>query len=106
MPEAVEVTTFKLRRGVTVADFVAGNASINRWLKKQPGFRSRRICELPDGSVVDMLIWRTAELGSDAAARIVSETSDSPVHAMINQRTVIWRVAEVRQTSEHTKAPK
>jgi hypothetical protein len=44
-----------------------------------------------------MLIWDTAANGSDAAGRIISETRDSPVHAMIDHGTVVWQIAEVRQ---------
>jgi hypothetical protein len=57
MTEAIEITTFRLVAGRTAKDFVAANADINEWLKRQPGFQSRRIAELDDGSIVDMLIW-------------------------------------------------
>ncbi|HEY4201503.1 MAG TPA: hypothetical protein VGM83_13190 [Devosiaceae bacterium] len=96
MPTAIEVTTFKLVAGHTVADFVAANADIDVWLQRQPGFQSRRIAELDDGSILDMLIWSSAEAGGDAAGRIMAETANSPVHRMINQSTVDWRIAEVR----------
>ena len=97
MPEAIEITTFKLVAGRTTADFVAANVDINEWLKRQPGFKSRRIAELDDGSIVDMLIWKSAADGSDAAARIMDEMGHSPVHAVIDQRSVVWRIAQVRQ---------
>ena len=97
MPEAIEITTFKLVAGRTTEDFVAANADINEWLKRQPGFKSRRIAELDDGSIVDMLIWKSAANGSDAAARIMDEMGHSPVHAVIDQRSVVWRIAQVRQ---------
>lgn len=97
MAEAIEITTFKLVAGRTAKDFVAANADINEWLKRQPGFRSRRIAELDDGSIVDMLIWASAANGSDAARRIMTEMGSSPVHAVIDQRSVVWRIAKVRQ---------
>ena len=97
MPEAIEITTFKLVAGRTAKDFVAANADINEWLKRQPGFKSRRIAELDDGSIVDMLIWKSGANGSDAAARIMDEMGHSPVHAVIDQRSVVWRIAQVRQ---------
>jgi len=99
MTEAIEITTFKLVAGRTAKDFVAANTDINEWLKRQPGFQSRRIAELDDGSIVDMLIWKSAANGSDAAARIMVEMGHSPVHAVIDQASVVWRIAEVRQQS-------
>jgi hypothetical protein len=96
MTEAIELTTFRLVGSCSVDEFIVANADINAWLNLQPGFRSRRICVLDDGSIVDMLIWDTAEQGSDAAGRIMHETGDSPVHALIDQRSVVWRIAEVQ----------
>lgn len=57
MPHAIEITTFRLTAGRTIADFIAANADIDPWLQVQPGFLSRHICEREDDSVVDMLIW-------------------------------------------------
>ena len=96
MAEAIEVTTFKLRRGKSCAEFVAANADIDEWLRRQRGFISRRIAERDDGVIVDMLIWTSAKDGERAASRIMTEMAHSPVHAMIDQRTVDWTVAPVR----------
>jgi hypothetical protein len=96
MPIALEITTFKLAKGLGMKDFIAANVDIDVWLKRQAGFQSRHIAELEDGSIVDMLIWSSTADGTDAASRIMSETADSPVHAAINQRSVVWRIAEVR----------
>lgn len=93
--QAIEITTFKLQ-GCTFAEFIAVNkADIDNWLKKQKGFQSRHIAEEPDGTVIDMLIWDSAEYGTDAMHRIISETSHSKVHTMIDQGTVSWRIAEI-----------
>jgi hypothetical protein len=95
MTEAIEITTFKLA-GCSCEDFVTANADIDDWLKRQPGFKSRRIAERDDGSIVDMLIWDSAANGRSAADRITTEMVHSAVHAMIDQRTVSWTVAPVR----------
>jgi antibiotic biosynthesis monooxygenase (ABM) superfamily enzyme len=102
MTEAIEITIFRLVAGRTAADFVAANADIDEWLNRQPGFRSRRIAEMADGSIVDLLIWASAADGHDAADRIMSEMGQSPVHAVIDQRSVAWRIAEVRQQTAKT----
>jgi hypothetical protein len=96
--EAIEITTFKLVPKCSVMKFVAANKDIDAWLVKQPGFRSRRIGALDDGSIADVLLWDSAKQGKDAADRIVLETKNSPVHALINQRTVMWQIAEVNHS--------
>lgn len=49
MSEAMEITTFQLAKGLTIKDFVAANTDVDAWLRKQPGFILRRICEGSDG---------------------------------------------------------
>lgn len=93
--QALEVTTFKLRAGLTVADFILANADVDAWLLKQTGFVSRRIAERDDGVIVDTLIWASVRDGEDGAARLMTELADSPVHAAIDQRTVDWTVSPI-----------
>ena len=97
MTEAIEVTTFRLN-GQSCQEFVAANAGIDAWLKRQPGFRSRRIAERNDGTIVDVLIWATEADGRKAASGIMTEMGHSPVHAMIDQRSVDWTVAPIRHS--------
>lgn len=97
MTEAIEVTTFRLN-GQSCAEFIAANADIDAWLTRQPGFRSRSIAERDDGTIVDVLIWASVEAGRKAAGGIMTEMGHSPVHGMIDQRTVDWTVAPVRHT--------
>jgi hypothetical protein len=100
MSDAIEVTTFKLKRGATVADFIAANADIDAWLKRQKGFKSRSIAQRPDGTIIDMLRWASVEDGERAARGVVTEMANSPVHDLIDQRTVDWTVAPVRHHLE------
>jgi hypothetical protein len=97
MTEAMAMTTFRLVGSHAADDFVAANADIDEWLTRQPGFQSRRIAELDDGSIVDMLISSSATNGRSAAEGIMDEMVHSPVHALIDQESVVWRIAEVRQ---------
>ena len=94
--EALEITTFRLVAGVSCEDLVAANADVDAWLRRQPGFRSRRIAERDDHSIVDMLIWDTAAHGERAAARLLRDLKDSPVHGVIEQSNVVWTIATVR----------
>ncbi len=65
--DAVEVTTFRLD-GCTLDEFVEANAKVDDWLRRQPGFRSRRIAERSDGEIVDVLVWDSVEAGEEAAS--------------------------------------
>jgi hypothetical protein len=96
MREAMEITTFRLTPGLTLKDFITANADVDAWLARQPGFILRRICEHADGSVVDMLLWASAQDGRRAASGIVTELSASPVHAAIDQSTVDWSIHRCR----------
>ena len=98
--QAIEVTTFSLKSGLTIKDFLTANADVDTWLLKQPGFVSRRIAQRGDGVVVDVLIWNSVADGEDGAARLMVELADSPVHAAIDQRTVDWTVSPVHRLVE------
>ncbi len=39
MTETLEVTTLRPAQGQTTADFIAANADIDDYLKRQPGFQ-------------------------------------------------------------------
>ncbi|MFL9877045.1 hypothetical protein PQR63_01520 [Herbaspirillum rhizosphaerae] len=93
MTEAIEITTFRLTKGRTCEEFVAGNADVDVWLKKQSGFRSRRIAQRDDGVIVDMLIWASVDDATSAMHSLMDELHDSAVHTLIDQRTVTWTVS-------------
>ena len=94
--DAVEVTTFRLK-GCTLAEFVEANTEVDDWLRRQPGFRSRRIAERDDGAIVDLLVWDSVEAGETGASRLMSELAHAAVHSMIDQASVSWSVLQVRR---------
>lgn len=98
--EAIEIVTFRLVRGVAFADLVNANQEVDAWLKLQPGFRSRRITEEHGSCVVDVLLWDSEAAVRTAMHKLMDELADSPVHALIDQATVTWTVAEIRHKHE------
>jgi hypothetical protein len=94
MPDAIEITTFELN-GCSVKEFVAANAEVDAWLKRQPGFRSRAIAVMPDGSITDVLRWESVQAGKDGASRLMVELADARVHGLIKQDSVSWNVVPV-----------
>ncbi|MFG2051984.1 hypothetical protein ACGFIW_31695 [Micromonospora sp. NPDC048935] len=97
MGEALEVTILRLVPGLTGADFVEANDDINTYLRRQPGFRWRRITEDGDGTIIDIVAWDSAADGRRSASGIMTEMADSPVHATIDRSTVDFRIVPVRQ---------
>ncbi|MEU7925772.1 hypothetical protein [Micromonospora sp. NPDC049107] len=97
MSEALEMTTFRLVAGLTGADFVDANEDINEYLRRQPGFRWRRIMQADDGTITDIVAWDSAADGRRSASEIMTEMAGSPVHATIDQATVDFRIVPVLQ---------
>ena len=95
MREVLEVTSFKLA-GFSGAQFVAANDEVNDYLRRQPGFRWRRIAQHADGTVIDIVAWDTMANAEASASGIMTEMAGSPVHGLIDQSTVDWTVAPVR----------
>jgi hypothetical protein len=95
MTEVLEITTLRPAPGLTAADFVAANADINEYLKRQPGFLWRRIVERDDGMVVDIVAYDSLANAERGAAGITGEMGGSPVHATIDHGTVDWQLTSV-----------
>lgn len=95
MPEALEITTFRLAAGLTGADFIRANADIDDYLRRQRGFRWRRILEDRDGTIIDLVAWASVADGRRSARGIMTEMAASPVHAAIDQSTVEFRLVPV-----------
>lgn len=93
--EAIEIVTFMLVRGVSFADFVQANQEVDAWLTLQPGFRSRRLAQERDAGVVDILLWASEAAAHTAMHKLMDTLRDSPVHALIDQATVTWTVAQI-----------
>ena len=97
MSEALEMTTFRLISGLAGTDFVNANADINAYLRRQPGFRWRRITEDDDGTITDIVAWDSITDGQRSAKGIMTEMANSPVHATIDHATVEFRIVPVLQ---------
>lgn len=97
MTEILEVTTLRPAPGLTPQDFVAANTDINAYLKRQPGFRWRRIVVREDGTILDIVAYDSIEHAHSGAAGITGEMANSPVHDAIDHSTVDWQMTTVLQ---------
>jgi hypothetical protein len=95
--EVLEITTFSLAPNVTAADFLAANADINAYLKRQPGFLWRRVAQRDDETIVDIVAYASREDAESGSRGIVGEMADSPVHATIDHATVDWQLTSTLQ---------
>lgn len=95
MDEILEMTSLRPAPGLTTADFVAANADIDRYLRRQPGFLWRRIVERGDGTIVDIVAYDSQEHAERGADGITGEMGNSPVHAAIDQSSVDWQFTRV-----------
>ena len=83
MQPTLELVTFRIARG-SGQQFVDANASINDWLKRQPGFVSRHLAERDDGSFVDIVFWQSHEAALAASAKMMEEMAQSEAMTMID----------------------
>ncbi|WP_158813749.1 hypothetical protein [Methylocapsa sp. S129] len=95
MTRAIEITSFMPRDGLGAADFVAANADVDPWLRRQPGFVERIMVEERNGRMIDMVIWESRTEAEDSARRLMSELADSPVHDVIEQASVSWAIRSI-----------
>jgi hypothetical protein len=100
MAEILEVTTLRPAPGRTPEDFVAANADINEYLKRQPGFKWRRIVAREDGTILDIVAYDSIAHARAGASGITGEMGNSPVHAAIDHSTVDWQMTTVLQHVE------
>jgi len=104
MTEVLEITTLRLAHGLSGADFLRANTDINAYLRRQPGFRWRRIVQRDDDTIVDIVAYDDITLARAGAAGITGEMADSPVHATIDHSAVDWQTATVLQHVEGARA--
>lgn len=94
-PQAAEVTSFRLKPGITARQAVAAGRDIDAWLRRQPGFVCRLMTATADGAITDTVVWASERDGRTSSGRLMAETASSPFHALVDGATVDWRFATV-----------
>jgi hypothetical protein len=95
MQPTLELVTFRLLRGSS-EQFVDANASINDWLKRQPGFVSRHLAERADGSFLDIVFWQSHEAALAASAKMMEEMAQDEAMTMIDPMGLEMNHASIR----------
>ncbi len=94
-PRSLEIVTFRLAGG-RVDEFVAANASINEWLRRQPGFLWRRLAERDDGRLVDVVLWQSHAAALAAGGKMMEEMAQSLAMSMIDPVGLEMKHARIR----------
>ena len=66
----IETVTFRLRDGISRADFAAAAAATTAWVSAQPGFVARHLSCAEDGTWTEHIRWQDMASASAAAAGI------------------------------------
>jgi hypothetical protein len=93
--KAAEVTVFRLKQGLGSSHAIAAGRDIDAWLRRQPGFVSRTMLEEPDGSIMDVVVWKSEQDGQSSSERLMDETATSPFHDLVDPVSVRWYLAPV-----------
>ncbi len=79
-----EVVTFRLRPGVTTADFLAANTTTAAILAATPGLVSRNLSAGPDGRWTDHVIWTDQASAQAAAQSMMADPRVAPFMSAID----------------------
>lgn len=92
MAKTFEIVTFRLKEGVSEADFHAETVSMERnFLGKLKGFMDRDTGITEDGEVAVVLHWESAEDAQSSIDKFVSAEATQPFTAMIEMDTFKMR---------------
>ncbi|MCX7299723.1 MAG: hypothetical protein NTX73_04970 [Rhodobacterales bacterium] len=79
-----EVVTFRLRQGITTAEFLVANATTAAILAVTPGLISRNLSAGPDGRWTDHVIWTDQASAQAAAQTIITDPRVAPFMSAID----------------------
>ena len=82
MSEVIELVRFRLK-DVTTEEFLKESQAVSEWLRRQPGFKSRRLGQAEDGSWLDALTWDGPASAAAAMGRWGIDMADSRAMAMM-----------------------
>ncbi len=92
MAKTFEIVTFRLKDGVSEADFTAETMTMERdFLGKLPGFMDRDTGISDEGEVAVVLHWESAEDAQSSIDKFVSAEGTKAFTAMIDMDTFKMR---------------
>lgn len=95
MRQSAEITSFRMKPGITAKDAVEAGRDIDAWLRRQPGFVSRLMIGNADGTITDIVVWKTERDGRASSGRLMAETASSRFHELVDGGSVDWSFDDV-----------
>lgn len=90
-----EITSFRMKPGITALQAVETGRDIDAWLRRQQGFVSRLMVGNADGTITDIVVWLTEKDGRNSSGRLMAETASSRFHGLVDGASVDWTFAAV-----------
>ncbi len=91
----METVVFKLKQGVTIAEFAEAAGRMSGFVVAQSGFVSRRLSCTGDGEWIDQIEWSDMASARNAAAAIGTVEGNRPFLAAIDGPSVQMRHSEL-----------
>ncbi|MCP5160835.1 MAG: hypothetical protein H6999_08260 [Hahellaceae bacterium] len=96
MSDVVECVQFKLKDGVSDADFVTASEVVNVWIKSRPGFRYRSLSKDAAGEWRDIVYWESRETAHQASELFMQDLCHSDFMQMIDEASVLMNHSDVK----------
>jgi hypothetical protein len=94
LAQTIELVTFQIKPEAE-RTFVADNAPVTDWLKRQPGFVMRQLGQKDDGSWLDLVLWQSHEDAVAASEKLMVDLKDCAVMQAIDPQTMVMAHASV-----------
>jgi heme-degrading monooxygenase HmoA len=89
MNKIIESVNVKLAPGISEETFLRACKGVEPFLKRQPGFLSRRIARMEEGRYIDILEWRSQEEADKAMALSMQEPGMAAIMETIDAESMV-----------------
>lgn len=83
----LETVKFRLKSGITKADFIAANEELQAWVVDQPGFKQRMLTCSED-EWLDCVVWQDKQSAERAMQAFMTEMCSTPFIKAIDETSV------------------
>lgn len=89
MKNALEIAIYKIKNGISDADFIKESTAMeDGFIKKQKGFIKRTFAKSESGEWVDVIYWGTMADAMKASEAAMKSTVCAPMFGMLDEASV------------------
>jgi len=89
MKNALEIAMYKIKNGVSEADFIQAGVEMEKnFIKKQKGFIKRTFAKSENGEWVDVIYWETMDDAMKASEAAMKSPVCAPMFGMLDDVSV------------------